>query len=189
LCDYSVCPNDCVFSNSYIWHNDGIGPYPAFCLKVDSAISGKVLKHNRGVDIFVDVGIVENRHAGGKEDIIPYHNAISRCDDTVHTDMDVIPYSQEAMVGILVFRVNIDTRISLNGDMVTNADKLRPLNDDMRGNGHLFAAFSKRQPIFNISEHSSPLTDVASRELTLYYNRFDKAWQAERGEYKQARSR
>jgi len=74
--------------------------------------------------------------------------------------MDVIPYSQEAMVGILVFRVNIDTRISLNGDMIANADQSRPLNDDIGGNGDMFAVFSKRQPMFNISDHSPHLTHV-----------------------------
>jgi len=88
--------------------------------------------------------------------------------------MDVIPYSQEALVGILVFRVDIDSCISLNGDMIANADQSRPLNDDIRGNSDMFAVFSKRQPLFNISEHSSHLTDVISRELYFYYNRSDK---------------
>ena len=72
--------------------------------------------------------------------------------------MDVIPYSQEAMIGILVFRVNINTRIPLNGDMVANTDKLRSRDNDMRGNGDVFAVFSKRQLVFNISDHSSHLT-------------------------------
>jgi hypothetical protein len=119
------------------------------------------------------VGIIENSHAGAKKDVILYYDAVSHCNDSVHADVDVVPYPQEALIGTLIFRVNIDTRISLNGDMVANADKLRPQYDDMRGNGDMFAVFSKRQSMSNISKHSSHLAEVISREMICHYNRFD----------------
>jgi hypothetical protein len=171
--DHSICSDDCVSSYGYIGHNNGIRSYPTFCLKMNSTISGNVLKHNGGVDIFIVVGIIENSHAGAKKDVILYYNAVSHCNDSVHANVDVVPYSQETLIGTLVFRVNIDTRISLNGDMVANTDKLRPQYDNMRGNGDMFAVFSKRQSMSNISKHCSHLTEVISLEMTCHYNRFD----------------
>jgi hypothetical protein len=120
-------PYNAMFPDRYIWKNTGIISNPRIGPDVDiTGLNGLLLAGANDISRFA--GIVNDHHIRRDSHVILNDDPVAGADDTPFGDDDFVPDKKKPFLRFLIFRVEINARISFDPDVISKMDESRAVD-------------------------------------------------------------